>query len=51
MDPEREQVDETGRNPTQERMDEEGTEDRPVDVEWQNEPSPHEGEQDTDATV
>ena len=22
------------RNPTQERMDEEGTEDRPVDVEW-----------------
>ena len=48
MDPEREQVDESGRNPTQERMDEEGTEPRPVDVDWVNEPSPHEGEEPTD---
>lgn len=47
-------------NPTQGRMDEEGTESRPVDVEWddedtkprardtewdENEPSPHEGEE------
>ena len=48
----------SGPNPTQERMDEEGTEGRPVDVEWddgettgtaaeqdENEPSPHEGEE------
>ena len=48
MDPEREQVDESGRNPTQERMDEEGTEPRPVDVDWENEPAPHEGEEPTD---
>jgi hypothetical protein len=32
-------------NPTQERMDEEGTSDRPVDADWEeNEPSPHQGE-------
>ena len=48
MDPEPEQVDESGRNPTQERMDEEGIEPRPVDVEWENEPGPHEGEEPTD---
>jgi hypothetical protein len=49
MDPERDQTDETGRNPTQERMDEEGTEQRPVDVDWdENEPSPHQGEEGTD---
>ena len=27
-------TDEHGRNPTQERMDEEGIEDRPVDTDW-----------------
>src|SRR5919108_5728065 len=27
-------IDETGRNPTQRRMDEEGTDERPVDAEW-----------------
>ena len=27
-------IDETGRNPTQQRMDEEGTEPVPVDEEW-----------------
>jgi hypothetical protein len=48
MDPEREQVDESRRNPTQERMDEEGTEERPVDVASDNEPSPHEGEEGTE---
>lgn len=48
MDPEREQIDESGRNPTQERMDEEGTEARPVDADWDNEPSPHEGEEPTE---
>jgi hypothetical protein len=41
-----EAVDEGGRNPTQERMDREGTEARPVDVDWEeNEPSPPEGEE------
>ena len=34
------------RNETQRRMDEEGTSDRPVDVDWEEkEPSPHEGEE------
>ena len=34
------------RNETQRRMDEEGTSDQPVDVEWEEtEPSPHEGEE------
>ncbi len=47
MDPEREQIDESGRNPTQERMDEEGTEARPTDVDW-DEPSPQEGEEPTE---
>jgi len=32
-----EQIDETGRNPTQQRMDEEGTEPVPVDEEWEDE--------------
>ena len=27
-------IDESGRNPTQQRMDEEGVEDVPVDAEW-----------------
>jgi hypothetical protein len=27
-------LDEEGRNPTQQRMDEEGVEDRPLDFEW-----------------
>jgi hypothetical protein len=27
-------IDDTGRNPTQQRMDEEGTEPAPVDEEW-----------------
>ena len=48
MDPNQQQDDESGRNPTQERIDEEGAEERPVDVEWDNEPSPHEGEEDTE---
>ena len=47
MDPEQEQVDEPG-NPTQERIDEEGAEERPVDADWDNEPSPHEGEEGTE---
>jgi hypothetical protein len=35
-----------GRNETQRRMDEEGTSDQPVDVEWEEtEVSPHEGEE------
>jgi hypothetical protein len=52
MDPEREQADEKGRNPTQERMDEEGVEERPVDVDWdENEPTPHQGEEETDPAV
>ncbi len=29
------EIDESGRNPTQRRMDEEGTEDAPVDAEWE----------------
>jgi len=32
-----EAIDESGRNPTQQRMDEEGTEAVPVDVEWEDE--------------
>lgn len=30
-------IDEAGRNPTQQRMDEEGTEPVPVDEEWEDE--------------
>jgi hypothetical protein len=34
------------RNETQRRMDEEGTSDRPVDLDWEEtEASPHEGEE------
>jgi hypothetical protein len=29
------EIDETGRNPTQRRMDDEGTSDRPADAEWE----------------
>ena len=37
---------EEGTNPTQQRMDEEGTEGAPVDVSWdETEDSPHEGEE------
>jgi len=39
------QHDEDDRNPTQERMDEEGVEDTPVDVPWETEDTPHEGEE------
>jgi hypothetical protein len=42
-----EDIDEQGRNPTQQRMDEEGTTPEPVDV-TENEPTPHEGEEDQD---
>jgi hypothetical protein len=31
-------IDETGRNPTQQRLDEEGTEPVPVDVDWEKVP-------------
>jgi hypothetical protein len=31
------QIDESGRNPTQQRMDEEGVEDVPVDADWSGE--------------
>jgi hypothetical protein len=38
--------DDEERNRTQERMDEEGTTDRPVDVDWEEpEATPHEGEE------
>jgi hypothetical protein len=37
---------ETGKKPTQERMDEEGTEGRPADVDWEEtEATPHQGEE------
>ncbi len=44
----REQIEETGENPTQERMGE--GEETPVDVPWtgETEGAPHEGEEDTD---
>jgi hypothetical protein len=43
----REQIEETGENPTQERMGEGGPEQ--VDVGWdENEPTPHEGEEGTE---
>jgi hypothetical protein len=32
-----EAIDEAGRNPTQQRLDEEGAEPKPVDVEWEDE--------------
>jgi hypothetical protein len=32
-----EDIDEEGRNPTQQRMDEEGVEDVPVDADWSGE--------------
>jgi hypothetical protein len=32
-----EAIDESGRNPTQQRLDEEGAEPKPVDVEWEDE--------------
>jgi hypothetical protein len=41
-----EEIDEQGRNPTQRRMDEEGTSGAPVE---ENEPSPHEGEEGQEA--
>ncbi len=33
------------KNPTQERMDEEGMEDKPADVPWETNDSPHQGEE------
>jgi hypothetical protein len=30
-----EAIDETGRNPTQQRLEEEGAEPKPVDIEWE----------------
>jgi hypothetical protein len=39
-----EEIDEQGRNPTQQELDEEGTSARPVDID-ENEPTPHEGEE------
>ena len=47
MEPEHEPLDETGRNPTQERMDEEGVEERRVDVDW-DEPSSEDDDQGAD---
>jgi hypothetical protein len=32
-----EAIDESGRNPTQQRLDEEGAEQKPVDLEWEDE--------------
>jgi hypothetical protein len=46
-----ENIDESGRNPTQRRVDEEEGGDRPVDLEQdveENEPSSHEGEEGQD---
>jgi hypothetical protein len=43
-----ENIDEEGRNPTQQRIDEEGASDRPVDIGDENEPTPHEGEESRD---
>ena len=52
MEPEREQIDDTGRNPTQREIDEDGPDERPADVDWEeNEPSPHAGEEGTDPAV
>jgi hypothetical protein len=39
-----ESIDEQGRNPTQQRTDEEETSGKPTDIE-ENEPSPHQGEE------
>jgi hypothetical protein len=46
-----ERIDEEGRNPTQRSIDEDGPDERPADVDWENEPAPHEGEEGTDPTV
>jgi hypothetical protein len=49
-----EDIDEEGRNPTQQRIDEEGAEEAPADVSWkedewgETEPSPHQGEEGQD---
>ena len=44
-----ESIDEQGRNPTQQRIDEEGASERPADIdELENEPSPHQGEEGQD---
>jgi hypothetical protein len=39
-----EDIDEQGRNLTQQRLDEEGASSKPVDID-ENEPTPHEGEE------
>jgi hypothetical protein len=36
---------ESGRNPTQRRLDADADTDRPVDDEWETESPPHEGEE------
>jgi len=43
-----ERIDDEGRNPTQQRIDEEGAEDAPVDAPWGTEDTPHEGEEGQD---
>ena len=40
-----ERVDDTGRNPTQRRIDEEGAEEAPVDAPWGTEDAPQEPEE------
>jgi hypothetical protein len=42
-----EDIDEQGRNLTQQRLDEEGTSSQPVDID-ENAPTPHEGEEGQD---
>ena len=43
-----ERIDDEGRNPTQQRIDEEGAEQAPVDAPWETEAAPHEGEEGQD---
>jgi hypothetical protein len=43
-----ENIDDAGRNPTQQRIDEEGASDQPADIDDENESSPHEGEEGQD---
>jgi hypothetical protein len=44
-----EQIDEEGRNPTQQRIDEEGEEERPGDAGWaETSDEPHQGEEGQD---
>jgi hypothetical protein len=44
-----EQIDEEGRNATQQKIDEEGAEDKPADAGWEEtSDEPHQGEQGQD---